>query len=74
MIIEKCPDTLGLMDDVIVYGKIKEEYDRNLHSLMKISQVKGLRFNCEKCTVAQNPIHFLEPYMTKTENALTRKW
>ena len=30
MILEKCPDTLGLIDDVIVDGKTKEEHDQNL--------------------------------------------
>ena len=37
MILEKYTSTSGLIDDVIVYGKIKEEHDRYLHNLMKIS-------------------------------------
>ena len=35
-ILEKCPGTIGLIDDVSVYGKTKEEHDRNLHNLMRI--------------------------------------
>lgn len=58
VILEECPGTLGLIDDVIVYGKTKE-HDRNLHNLMKIAQVEGLWFNSEKFTIDQKQIHFL---------------
>ena len=49
MILEKCPGTIGLIDDVI--GKTKEEHDRNLHNLMRIAQIEGLCFNSEKCAM-----------------------
>ena len=32
---------LELIDDVIVYGKTKEEHDQNLHNLMKWHKLKG---------------------------------
>ena len=51
MILEKCPGTIGLIDDVIVYGKTKEEHDRNLHNHMRIAQTEGLCFNSEKCAI-----------------------
>ena len=51
MILEKCPGTIGLIDDVIVYGKTKEEHDSNLHNLMRIVQTERLCFNSEKCTI-----------------------
>ena len=56
MILEKCPGTNGLIDDVLVYGKMKEEHDNNLHNLMRI---EGLCFNSEKCMMDQKQIHFL---------------
>ena len=59
MILVKCPGTIGLIDDVIVYGKTKEEHDRNQHNLMRIAQTKGLCFNGEKCTIDKKQIHFL---------------
>ena len=52
-IMEKYPGTSGLIDDVIVNDKTKEEYDRTLYNLMKISPVEGLRVNSEKCTIDQ---------------------
>ena len=59
MILEKYPGTIGLIDDVIVYGKSKEEHDRNLHNLMRIAQTEGLCFNSEKCAIDQKQIYFL---------------
>ena len=51
MILEKCPSAIGLIDDVIVYGKTKEERDSNLHNLMEIARTEGLCFNSEKCVI-----------------------
>ena len=34
MILEKCPGTIGLIDDV--YGKTKEEHDSNITDLQKV--------------------------------------
>ena len=48
MILEKCLGTIGLIDDVIVYGKMKEEHDSNLHNIMRIAQ-----------TMDKKQIHFL---------------
>ena len=58
MILEKCSGTLGLIDNVIVYGKTKEDHDQNLHNLMKVSQTEGLCFNSDKCAVDQKQIDF----------------
>ena len=58
MILEKCPGTTGLIDDIIVYGKTKEEHDSNLYSLMRIARTEGLCFNSEKCVIDQKHIHF----------------
>ena len=59
MILEKCFGTIGLIDDVNVYGKKKEEHDSNLHNLMRIARTEGLCFNSEKCVIDQKQIHFL---------------
>ena len=49
MILEKCPGTIGLIDDV--YRKTKEEHDSNLRNLMRIARTEGLCFNSEKCVI-----------------------
>ena len=50
---EKCPGTLGLIDNVIVFGEMKREHDQNLHNLMKVAQTEGLCFNSDKCAIDQ---------------------
>ena len=49
--LEKYPGTIGIADDVIVYGKDEEEHDRNLHNLMKVAKTNGLVFNSKKCYI-----------------------
>ena len=45
MVLEKCPNTFGLIDDVIVYAKkTKEDHDRNL-----LKQMKGSGSIVERC-------------------------
>ena len=58
MIIENCPGTLGIANDIAVFGKTEEEHDSNLHHLMKRAQAGGLIFNKEKCNIKQKYIHF----------------
>ena len=31
---ERCPGTIGIADDVAIFGQTKEEHDKNLHNLM----------------------------------------
>ena len=47
-ILERCPGTMGIADDVAVFGKDEKEHDANLHNLMKIAQQEGLVFNPDK--------------------------
>ena len=44
-IIERCPGTMGIADDVAVFGKDEKEHNANLHNLMKIAKKEGLVFN-----------------------------
>ena len=57
-ILEECPETLGISDDVCVFGKTEEEHDENLRNLMKISQKRGLVFNSKKCFIKQKQISY----------------
>ena len=58
IIIENCPGTIGIADDIAVFENTKEEHDSNLHHLMKRVQARGLIFNKEKCKIKQKYIHF----------------
>ena len=51
MILDQCLGTLGIADDVAVFGKDEAEYDRNLHNLMEVARKYGLIFNIDKCEI-----------------------
>ena len=58
MILESCPGTLGIADDVAVFGRSEAEHDANLHNLMRVSREHGLVFNSKKCTIKTPQISF----------------
>lgn len=57
-ILEQCPGTMGMADDVAVFGRDDVEHDRNLHNVMKVARKHGLVFNVDKCDIHQPSIHF----------------
>ena len=57
-ILERCPGTMGIADDVAVFGKDEKEHDANLHNLMKIAQQEGLVFNPDKCDIKKQKMRF----------------
>ncbi|XP_014663439.1 PREDICTED: uncharacterized protein K02A2.6-like [Priapulus caudatus] len=44
-ILEQCPGTTGIADDVAVFGKDQADHDVNLHNVMRVAQESGLVFN-----------------------------
>ena len=62
MIIQRCPGTLGIVDDIAVFGRDEEEHDRNLHNLMQVARKYGLIFNIDKCKVKVLRIKFFRCY------------
>ncbi|GFR77527.1 Pol polyprotein [Elysia marginata] len=61
-ILERCPGTLGISDDVCVFGRTEEEHDKNLLNLMEVSRTKGLASTALNVQ-SSNPIHLLWSYM-----------
>ncbi|XP_047484153.1 uncharacterized protein K02A2.6-like [Penaeus chinensis] len=58
-ILENCPGTIGIADDVVVFGKTEEEHDINLHNFFKIAKQKGLTFNRAKCVIKPEQVKFI---------------
>ena len=58
MILESCPGTFGIADDVAVFGRREVEHDANLHNLMRVSREHGLVFNSKKCAIKTLQISF----------------
>ena len=57
-ILEKCPGTVSIADDIVVCGKTEAEHDWNLHNLMEVAKRHGLVFNSEKCELKVPQIKF----------------
>ena len=50
-ILEKCPGTISIAEDVCVFSKTEAEHDEHLHNLMKEARQHGLVFNIGKCEI-----------------------
>ena len=57
-ILEKCPGTISIADDVGVFGKTEAEHDKHLHNLMRVALQQGLVFNIDKCDIKQANMKF----------------
>ena len=57
-ILEKCPVTISIADDVGVFGKTEAEHDKHLHNLMRVALQHGLVFNIDKCDIKQANMKF----------------
>ena len=57
-ILEQCPGTMSIADDIVVFGKDQSEHDNNLLNLMEVASKYGLVFNYDKCEVKVPEIKF----------------
>ncbi|XP_037077171.1 uncharacterized protein K02A2.6-like [Pollicipes pollicipes] len=57
-ILEECPGTMGIADDVAVFGKNEADHDASLHHLFTVAKKHGLTFNSRKCAIKQQSIKF----------------
>ena len=57
-ILENCPGTISIADDIGVFGSSEREHDENLHNLMLVAQTHGLVFNVGKCEIKRSNMKF----------------
>ena len=57
-ILEKCPGTISIADDVGMFGRTEAEHDGHLHNLMKVARQHGLVFNIGKCEIKKTNMKF----------------
>ena len=50
---------LNMQDDIIIWGKTREEHDQNLDAVMKQILKSGLKLNIEKCEYGVQELKFL---------------
>ena len=58
-ILSNCEGIVGLIDDVLVYGRTAEEHDERLMAVLDKLKEKGVTLNKEKCIFYCNSIQFL---------------
>ena len=59
-ILEQCPGTISIADDVGVFWRTEKEHNSNLHQLMRAAQKHGLVFNGDdKCKIKTSKLHFV---------------
>ena len=63
-IFEGLPGVTAIADDILIYGRTREEHDRNLRSVLDRAREKGIRFNPEKCTIGVNEVPFFGNIIT----------
>ena len=51
--------TIVYLDDILIYGKDKEEHDKRLEEVFKRIQETGLKINPEKCEIYKKKLIFL---------------
>ena len=51
--------TVCLMDDILVYGKTKEEHDQRLYTVLDRLQASGITLNKKKCVFGKTEVKFL---------------
>ena len=54
----------AIVDDILIYGRTREEHDRNLRSVLDRAREKGIHFNPEKCTIGVNEVPFFGNIIT----------
>ena len=52
-------EVLCLMDDILVFGKDRAEYDKWLHNVMNRIQQAGVTLNTDKCEFWRDELTFL---------------
>ena len=57
-ILEQCPGTISIADDVGVFGRTEKEHNANLHQLMRSAQKHGRIFNGDECKIKTSKLHF----------------
>ena len=52
------PGVTGIADDIVIFGRTRSEQDKSLKGVMERAQETGVRFNPEKCQIAQTELSF----------------
>lgn len=57
--LKTCENTIAFIDDILVFGKTREEHDNALESVLHALSAKQFRINREKCEIGVSATTFL---------------
>ena len=52
------PGTVAIVDDILVYGKTRQEHDSNLRTALQRARERGIKMNCDKLAVGQTEVEY----------------
>ena len=55
---------VALVDDILVYGKSREEHDKNLKAVLERSRQKGIKYNSDKLVVGVSEVDYFGHLLT----------
>ena len=55
---EGCEGTMGIADDIVIFGKSEQEHDHHLHGMLVRCRNTGLKLNLDKYKIKQTKIKF----------------
>lgn len=55
----------AIVDDILIYGKTKEEHDTNLRAMLQRSRERGVKLNPEKSTICATEVSYFGHRITK---------
>ena len=55
---EGCEGTIGIADDIVIFGKSEQEHNHHLHGMLARCRNTGLKLNPDKCKIKQMKIKF----------------
>ena len=58
-ILQECPGTANIADDILVYGRTKREHDDHLKHVLQTLEQRGLTVNSTKCAFNVDKLHFM---------------
>ena len=58
-LLENVDGAVCYIDDILVYGKSREEHDARLRQVLELARANNIKLNKAKCKIAQTEIHYL---------------
>ena len=63
-IFEGLPGVAAIVDDILIYGRTRDEHDRNLRKVLDTAREKGIRFNPDKIKIGVKELPFFGHLVT----------